>query len=184
MIDLARQLPLLITRCANMLTYSFFDGKQGDISRNVNISVRCIFLFFRTQFVSWFQRFLLVSWKISTVKRMIFFCNVTEKLSRYKNIYSKTHDFKTLAVLFWLISNFMLFFILWYEKISYMYIQSFYIVIKNVKHFISAYNVHVFITSANTFLELRDSKNRKKKSWTFHMVRKRIWTLFNKFSKY
>lgn len=73
MIDLARQLPLLITRCANMLTYSFFDGKQGDISRNVNISVRCIFVFFRTQFVSWFQRFLLVSWKISTVKRMIFF---------------------------------------------------------------------------------------------------------------
>lgn len=116
MIDLARQLPLLITRCANMLTYSFFDGKQGDISRNVNISVRCIFLFFRTQFVSWFQRFLLVSWKISTVKRMIFFCNVTEKLSRYKNIYFKTHDFKTLAVLFWLISNFMLFCILWYEK--------------------------------------------------------------------
>lgn len=116
MIDLAWQLPLLITRCANMLTYSFFDGKQGDISRNVNISVRGIFLFFRTQFVSWFQRFLLVSWKISTVKRMIFFCNVTEKLSRYKNIYFKTHDFKTLAVLFWLISNFMLFCILWYEK--------------------------------------------------------------------
>lgn len=113
MIDLARQLPLLITRCANMLTYSFFDGKQGDISRNVNISVRCIFLFFRTQFVSWFKRFLLVSWKISTVKRMIFFCNVTEKLSRYKK-YILKH--KTLAVLFWLISNFMLFCILWYKK--------------------------------------------------------------------